>query len=127
MTSFPEEINTPFNYTINKKHKSSKKNMPTKNSYLIILDDNTIENKLFKKINKYNISNVNKYEEKIRKNIINDYYIYDHRTNIYPNINLSNDINLNPKLKKSHNGKIPDNNNNKIKQKTNSIKNFFFK
>ena len=59
--------------------------MHKKNAYVLTLDDNTIENQLSKKL--INII----YQmwikmKKNNKNSLNNYYMYDHRTNIYTNI-----------------------------------------
>ena len=120
LASFPEDINTPYNYTIDEKNISSKKSIHKKNAYFLALGDNTIENKLSKNNNKYNLSNAHKYYEKLSKNNLNNYYLYGHRTNIYPKINLSNEINLYSKLKKIPKDNVPDTDN--IIKKTNSIK-----
>ena len=95
------------------KNKSSKKTYHKKKNGLISTVDNISKNKIFKKINNYNLTNTNRYNGNPRKNNYNNYYLYEHTTNIYPRMNITNGQSL--KDNSSSNCK-------RIIQKTNSIK-----
>ena len=95
------------------KNKSSKKTYHKKKNGLISTVDNISKNKIFKKIKNYNLTNTNRYNGNPRKNNYNNYYLYEHTTNIYPRMNITNGQSL--KDNSSSNYK-------RIIQKTNSIK-----
>ena len=95
------------------KNKSSKKTYHKKKNGLISTVDNISKNKIFKKIKNYNLTNTNRYNGNPRKNNYNNYYLYEHTTNIYPRMNITNGLSL--KDNSSSNYK-------RIIQKTNSIK-----
>ena len=49
---------------------------------------------MFKKINNYNLSNTNRYNEIPTKNNYNNSYLYKHISNIYPRMNIINVLSL---------------------------------
>ena len=100
--------------TLFSKNKSSKKSYHKKKNGLISIGDHIPQNKMFKKINNYNLLNTIRYNGNPRKNNYNNYYLYENTTNIYPRMNITNALSL----------KDNSSDYKRIIQKTNSIKSF---
>ena len=108
-SSIPKDINLSYTYINNDNNKSTKKSLHKKNGCLISLEDCNNINKinLYHKIDNYNLQSHMK-----------DYNLYEHKTNLFPKkINIINDPNSKYRYNLSEN--------NKMIQKTNSIKTFF--
>ena len=119
-----QEFNSPYIYTENQPNKSLKKSFNKKNGCFASNRDEINNNKMFKKIDKYNISNLNRYNKNIQKNN-NKSTLYDNKTNIYGNnnTNIINGINLNQDMNLP-NQRDTFSEEKKVIQKTNSIKTF---